>query len=77
MVIPRNFKNGHLYNGHQSGVRRKYKPPPPFPPHLSPKIPQKIQKKREELPPKILKKKRGEEKGSGEALPDYALVICR
>jgi len=23
------------------------------------------------------KKERGEEKGSGEALPDYALVICR
>ena len=39
---------------------------PPFPPHLSPKI-----------PPKIQKKKRGEEKGSGEALPDCALVICR
>ena len=30
----------------------------PFPPHLSPKI-----------PPKIQKKKRGEEKGSGEAIP--------
>ena len=39
---------------------------PPFPPHLSPKIPPKIQKKRE-----------GEEKGSGEVLPDCALVICR
>ena len=34
--------------------------------HLSPKIPQKIQKK-----------ERGEEKKSGEALPDSALVICR
>ena len=32
--------------------------------------------KREELPLKILKKK-GEEKGSGEVLPDYALVINR
>ena len=39
---------------------------PPFPPHLSPKI-----------PPKIQKKERGDEKGSGEALPDSALVICR
>ena len=39
---------------------------PPFPPHLSPKI-----------PPKIQKKKRSEEKESGEALPDSALVICR
>ena len=27
--------------------------------------------------PKIQKKERGEEKGSGEALPDCALVICR
>ena len=42
-----------------------YKPLTPFPPHLSPKIPLKIQKKR------------GEEKGSGEVLPDCALVICR
>ena len=40
---------------------------PPFPPHLSPKIPQKIQKKKE----------RSEEKESGEALSDSALVICR
>ena len=39
---------------------------PPFPSHLSPKIPQKIQKK-----------EMGEEKGSGEALPDSALVICK
>jgi hypothetical protein len=44
---------------------------------LSPKIPPKIQKKREKLPTKILKKKMCEEKGNGEALPDYALVICR
>jgi len=30
------------------------------------------------IPPKILEKKdRGEEKGSSEALPDYALLICR
>jgi len=34
---------------------------------LSPKIPPKIQKKKERV----------EEKGSGEALPDSALVICR
>ena len=39
---------------------------PPFPSHLNPKI-----------PPKIQKKKRSEEKESGEALPDSALVICR
>ena len=39
---------------------------PPIPSHLSPKIPQKSRKK-----------ERGEEKGSGEALPDSALVICR
>ena len=38
----------------------------PFPPHLSPKI-----------PPKIQKKERSEEKESDEALPDSALVICR
>ena len=38
----------------------------PFHPHLSPKIPQKIQKK-----------ERGEEKGSGEALPNSTLVIYR
>ena len=38
----------------------------PFPPHLSSKI-----------SPKIQKKERGEEKKSGEALPDSALVICR
>ena len=43
-----------------------YKHPTPFPPHLSSKN-----------PPKIQKKERGEEKGSGEALPDSALVICR
>jgi len=42
------------------------RPPPSFPPHLSPKN-----------PPKIQKKERGEENGSGEALPDCALVICR
>ena len=39
---------------------------PLFPHHLSPKI-----------PPKIQKKERGEEKGSGEALPDCAFMICR
>ena len=37
-----------------------------FPPHLTSKN-----------PPKIQKKERGEEKGSGEALPHSALVICR
>ena len=43
-----------------------YKPWPPFPSHLSPKI-----------APKIQKKERGEEKKSGEALPNSALVIYR
>ena len=42
------------------------RPPPSFPPHLTSKNPQKIQKK-----------ERGEEKGSGEALPNSALVIYR
>jgi len=40
------------------------RPPPSFPPHLTSKN-----------PPKIQKKERGEEKGSGEALPNSALVI--
>ena len=42
------------------------RPPPSFPPHLTSKN-----------PPKIQKKERGEEKGSGEALPNSALVIYR
>ena len=41
-----------------------YKLWPPFPSYLSPKI-----------APKIQKKERGEEKKSGEALPNSALVI--
>jgi len=45
---------------------------------LSPKIPPKIQKKKRGTSTKNFEKKeRGEEKGSGEALLDYALVICR
>ena len=43
-----------------------YKPWPPFPSHLSPKI-----------APKIQKKERVEEKKSGEALQNCALVIYR
>ena len=42
------------------------RPPPSFPPHLTSKNPKKIQNK-----------ERGEEKGSGEALPNSALVIYR
>ena len=42
------------------------RPPPSFPPHLTSKN-----------SPKILKKESGEEKGSGEALPNSALVIYR
>ena len=54
--IPRATGSGDLY----------IRPPPSFPPHLTSKNPQKIQKK-----------ERGEEKGSGEALPNSALVIYR
>ena len=43
-----------------------YKASPLIPPHLTSKN-----------PPKIQKKERGEEKGSGEALPNSALVIYR
>jgi len=46
-------------NGRGVGLGGGGRPPPPFPPHLSPKIPRKIQKKREELSPKILKKREG------------------
>ena len=54
-----------------------YKPPPSFPPHLSPKIPLKNQEKKRGTSTKNPKKEIGEEKESGETLPDYALVICR
>ena len=49
-----------------TGSARLYKASPSFPPHLTSKN-----------PPKIQKKERGEEKGSGEALPNSALVIYR
>ena len=51
----------------RQGSPTLYKPWPPFPSHLSPKIAPKIQKKKE----------RGKEKESGEALPNSALVIYR
>ena len=76
---PKRTTGGHVATplGRQ-GPLLYISPPPPFPPHLSPKIPPKIQKKKRGTSTKNPEKKeRGEEKGSGEALPDYALVISR
>ena len=63
--VGRSPPNGRQAPPRATGSPLYISPPPSFPPHLSSKN-----------PPKIQKKERREEKGSGEALPDSAFVIC-
>ena len=63
---PSRGRQGGLSPPRRPGQPSLYKASPSFPPHLTSKN-----------PPKIQKKERGEEKGSGEALPNSALVIYR
>ena len=58
-VAPQRATGGTVAPPRATGSPPLYKPPTPIPSSFEPKNSTKIQKRKEELPPKILKKKRG------------------